>query len=137
MGGQIDVVYAVIEYVDYEGYKEPVGFLLDAEEAERIAQIYMETYKNTTYEVVEIDNLKQVSGYFKAVADSRNGITVTRGVTTYEPDPSILYADAGEGRGPRVVAYGATEMEAVTRVLIEFGEKFPEENLNMQIRSNY
>ena len=64
MGGQIDVVYAVIEYVDYEGYKEPVWFLLDAEEAVRIAQIYMETYKNTTYEVLEIDNLKQVSGYF-------------------------------------------------------------------------
>lgn len=137
MGGQIDVVYAVIEYVDYEGYKEPVGFLLDVEEAERIAQIYMDTYKNTTYEVVEIDNLKQVSGYFKAVADSRDGITVTRGVTIYEPDLSLLYVDAGEGRGPRAAAYGATEMEAVTRVLIEFGEKFPEENLNMKIRSNY
>lgn len=137
MGGQIDVVYAVIEYVDYEGYKEPVGFLLDAEEAERIAQIYMDTYKNTTYEVVEIVSLKQVSGYFKAVADSRDGITVTRGVTIYEPDLSILYVDAGEGRRPRVVAYGSTEMEAVTRVLIEFGEKFPEENLNMKIRSNY
>ena len=34
---EINAVYAVVEYVQGDGYNQPVGFHLDREEAERIA----------------------------------------------------------------------------------------------------
>lgn len=129
---EINAVYAVVEYVQGGGYNQPVGFHLDREEAERIAQLYQANYKNSSYEVLEVVRLEQATEYFKAVADSKDGITVTRGVATYYPDRTILYSD--KGLTFRSTAYGTTEAEAVTRVLLEFSEQFPDTTPSMKIK---
>ena len=133
MDGATDRIFLVAPYVEGDRYCTPIGFYHTEEEATEAVRLLRMCRGNVSLEVLPVLKLGPAIGHYKAKAEPKTGITVEFGVSTEERADISNPRFTREGKGFCAVAFGTTELEAVSRVVSLVQEKDPHAQINMRI----